>query len=82
MDITTIFGLLLGVSAVVIAFLMEGGHISSVLQAPAMIIVIFGTLGASIVTTSFSQLTSLPKLIKVILFEKKLDPQELIDLIY
>ncbi|MGD9578135.1 MAG: flagellar motor protein [Syntrophorhabdus sp.] len=82
MDITTIFGLLLGISAVLISFLMEGGHISSLLQAPAMILVIFGTFGASIVTTSFSQLTSLPKLIKVILFEKKLNPQELIDLIY
>lgn len=82
MDITTIFGLLLGISAVLISFLMEGGHISSLLQAPAMILVIFGTFGASIVTTSFSQLTSLPKLVKVILFEKKLNPQELIDLIY
>jgi chemotaxis protein MotA len=82
MDITTIFGLLLGISAVLVSFLMEGGHISSLLQAPAMILVIFGTFGASIITTSFSQLTSLPKLIKIILFEKKLNPQELIDLIY
>jgi chemotaxis protein MotA len=82
MDITTIFGLLLGISAVLVSFLMEGGHISSLLQAPAMILVIFGTFGASIITTSFNQLTSLPKLIKIILFEKKLNPQELIDLIY
>jgi chemotaxis protein MotA len=82
MDITTIFGLILGISAVLVSFLMEGGHISSLLQAPAMILVIFGTFGASIITTSFSQLTSLPKLIKIILFEKKLNPQELIDLIY
>jgi chemotaxis protein MotA len=82
MDITTIFGLLLGISAVLVSFLMEGGHISSLLQAPAMILVIFGTFGASIITTSFGQLTSLPKLIKIILFEKKLNPQELIDLIY
>ena len=33
MDITTIFGLLLGISAVLVSFLMEGGHISSLLQA-------------------------------------------------
>ena len=82
MDITTIFGLLMGISAVLISFLMEGGHLSSLLQAPAMILVIFGTFGASIITTSFNQLKSLPKLIKIILFEKKLNPQELIDLIY
>lgn len=82
MDITTIFGLLLGISAVVISFLMEGGHLSSLFQIPAMVLVIFGTLGAATITTSFSQLMGLPKLIKVILFEKRLNPQELIDLIY
>ncbi len=37
-------------------------------EAPAMILVIFGTFGARLSPTSFSQLTSLPKLIKVILF--------------
>ncbi len=82
MDITTIFGLLLGISAVLVSFLMEGGHFSSLLQLPAMVLVIFGTFGASIITTSFSQLTGLPKLIKIILFDKKQNPQELIDLIY
>lgn len=82
MDITTIFGLLMGISAVVISFLMEGGHLSSLFQIPAMVLVIFGTLGAATITTSFNQLKGLPKLIKVILFDKKLNPQQLIDLIY
>jgi chemotaxis protein MotA len=82
MDITTIFGLLLGISAVIVAFLMEGGHLSSLIQAPAMILVIFGTFGASIITMSFTQLLTLPKLAKIILFDKKLNSQELIDLIY
>jgi chemotaxis protein MotA len=82
MDITTIFGLILGIGAVLISFLMEGGHVSSLIQAPAMLLVICGTLGAAIITTSSVQLMSLPKLFKVILFEKKLNPQQLIDLIY
>jgi len=82
MDITTIFGLILGIGAVLVSFLMEGGHISSLIQAPAMLLVIGGTFGAAIITTSSVQLTSLPKLFKVILFEKKLNPQQLIDIIY
>ncbi|OGP64746.1 MAG: hypothetical protein A3K22_04625 [Deltaproteobacteria bacterium RBG_16_42_7] len=82
MDITTIFGLILGIGAVLGAFLMEGGHLSSLLQAPAMMLVICGTLGASIITTPFSQLKALPKLFGIILFEKELNPQQLVDLIY
>jgi chemotaxis protein MotA len=82
MDITTVFGLVIGIGAVVISFLMEGGHLGSLIQAPAMILVIFGTFGAAAITTSYPQLTNLPKLLKVILFEKKLNPQELIEVIY
>jgi chemotaxis protein MotA len=61
---------------------MEGGHISALFQAPAMILVIFGTLGAATITTSYTHLVNIPKLIKVIFFEKKLNPQELIDVIF
>jgi chemotaxis protein MotA len=82
MDVTTIFGLLLGIGAVLVSFLMEGGHISSLLQAPAMILVIFGTIGASVVTTPYHQLKALPKLFRIILFDKKLNSQQLVDLIY
>jgi len=74
--------LCLGVGAVLVAFIMEGGHLSALIQVPAMILVIFGTFGAAIVTTSFNQVSNLPKLFKIIFFEKKLNAQELIDLIY
>ena len=82
MDITTVLGLVLGIGAVLLSFVMEGGHLASLIQVPAMILVIFGTLGAAIITTSFGQLANLPKLFKIILFEKKLDAQRLIELIY
>jgi chemotaxis protein MotA len=82
MDVTTVLGLLLGVGAVLTSFMMEGGHLTALLQGPAMLLVILGTFGASTVTTSFSQLINLPKLFKIILFEKKLDSQQLIELIY
>ena len=82
MDITTILGLVMGVGAVLVSFLMEGGHISALIQIPAIILVIFGTFGAAVVTTSMSQLLNLPKLFRIILFEKKLNAQQLIELIY
>ncbi|HEY3278778.1 MAG TPA: flagellar motor protein [Syntrophorhabdaceae bacterium] len=82
MDLTTIFGLVIGIGAVLVSFLMEGGHLGALFQGPAMILVIFGTFGAAVITTSYAQLITLPKLMKVILFEKKLNPQDLIDTIY
>jgi len=81
MDIATLFGLFVGVGAVLGSFLMEGGHISALLQLPAMVLVVFGTLGASIVTTSASQLMRIPKILMVAFFEKKVNVNELIELI-
>jgi chemotaxis protein MotA len=82
MDITTIVGLVLGIGALIISFLMEGGHLSALVQIPAIVLVIFGTLGAAVITTSLNQVLNLPRLFKIILFERKLNPQELIELIY
>lgn len=82
MDITTIAGLIIGIGAVLVAFLMEGGHLSSLVQAPAVIIVVVGTFGAATVTTSLDQLKNLPRLLGIIFFENKLNVQQLVDLIY
>jgi chemotaxis protein MotA len=82
MDITTILGLVIGIGAVLLSFIMEGGHLSALIQVPAMILVLFGTFGAAIITTSFKQLVNLPKLFKIILFERREDSQQLIELIY
>jgi chemotaxis protein MotA len=79
MDIATIAGLVLGAGAVIISYLMEGGVIASVLQIPAMILVIFGTLGAGTVTTSVDTLKNIPNLIKIALFSKSEEPLDLIN---
>lgn len=82
MDIATLIGLALGIGALLGSFLMEGGHLGALVQIPAMMLVIFGTLGACIITTSISQLKALPNVLKVAVLEKKLNPSELIELIY
>lgn len=82
MDIATILGLVIGIGAVLVSFLMEGGHLSALIQVPAMILVILGTFGAATVTTSIKQLINLPNLIKVAFFEKQMDSPRLIDLLF
>lgn len=78
MDIATIAGLALGIGAVIVSYLMEGGSLTAVLQIPAMILVIFGTIGAATVTTSIDTLKNIPSLIKISLFGKMDEPLDLI----
>ncbi|MCX7856648.1 MAG: flagellar motor protein [Deltaproteobacteria bacterium] len=82
MDVTTVLGLLIGIGAVIVSFLLEGGRVSSLFQLPAVILVVFGTFGAATITASFRQLMSLPAILKVAFFDKKLNPQELIETIF
>lgn len=79
MDIATIAGMVIGIGAVIISYLMEGGSIAAVLQLPAMILVIFGTIGAATITTSIDTLKNIPNLIKISLFGKVDEPLELIN---
>jgi chemotaxis protein MotA len=82
MDIATILGLILGIGSLIGSFLMEGGHLSALVQIPAMVLVIFGTFGAAAITTSVKELTNIPNLLKVAFFEAPMDTQQLIELIF
>jgi chemotaxis protein MotA len=46
MDKISIFGLILGIAAILLGQVFEGGHVSSLLQPTAFLIVTGGTLGA------------------------------------
>ncbi|MBU1663908.1 MAG: flagellar motor protein [Gammaproteobacteria bacterium] len=52
MDITSILGITLGLSAILIGQALEGGHMGSLLQFTAFMIVIGGTLGAVMLQSS------------------------------
>jgi chemotaxis protein MotA len=81
MDIATIGGLILGVGAVLVSFVMEGGHLSAIVQPPAMLIVIGGTIGATIVTTSIKTIVNVPQFIKLAIFAQPINPLRTIDMI-
>lgn len=50
MDKATIFGLLIGVGGILLGNYFEGGHVASLLQGTAFLIVMMGTMGAVMVS--------------------------------
>ncbi len=56
LDLFAIFGITLGIAAIVLGNLMEGGSISMLLNKPAALIVVGGTLGAIILQTPAHEL--------------------------
>jgi chemotaxis protein MotA len=53
MDILSIVGLLLGAAAILVGQYLEGGHIGSLMNGPAILIVLGGTFGAVMLQSPF-----------------------------
>jgi chemotaxis protein MotA len=79
MDLATIGGLILGVGAIAVAFALEGGNMGAITQAPPMIIVIGGTLGAATISTSFRTIRNIPTLLRIAFFGRSPDHLETIN---
>lgn len=65
MDLVTVFGLLVGVIGIVGGMILEGGHVSSIVQGTAAFIVFGGTLGAVLVSTTKEDLKTGLSLLKL-----------------
>ncbi len=50
MDVATVFGLLIGIGGILLGNFFEGGHVASLVQGTAFIIVMMGTMGAVLVS--------------------------------
>jgi chemotaxis protein MotA len=79
LDIATIAGLIVGLGAILVSYLMEGGKLESIFQLPAIMIVVFGTLGAGMITTSISTVRAIPTYLRIALFGKPQDAVITID---
>ncbi len=79
MDIATFGGLILGIGAVVVSFVLEGGNLNSIVQGPAMMIVIGGTIGATVVTTSVYTVRQVPTFIRLAFSTRKADLMETVE---
>ncbi len=68
MDIATIIGLVLGFGAVVGGQILEGGHVSAIIQPTAALIVLGGTFGAAFVSFPMSTVFQAMKDARKVLF--------------
>ncbi len=66
MDPGTLFGLLIGILALALGQFLEGGHIGSLLQLAAGVIVVGGTLGATLVSVPLTDLRRALELLPLI----------------
>ncbi len=63
MDLATVLGIVLGFGALIVAFVLEGGHLSSLIGITAYMIIFGGTFGATMTSYSLKDMLGLPKLI-------------------
>lgn len=82
MDISTIISIVIAFASLILAFVLEGGHVGSLLQPTAALIVFGGTIGAIGVSFRSSILKKLPKVITIAFKRQKQDRQEIINTIY
>jgi chemotaxis protein MotA len=79
MDIITVGGLLLGFVGIIGGMMLEGGHVGSIMQGTAAIIVFGGTIGAVMVATTKEDLKTGLSLLKLAFGDAKgSDPEKII----
>ncbi len=82
MDIATIVGLIAGLGTIVLVLSMDGGSIVELFAHPsAIILIIGGSLSATIITTPLKIVVQLPKYLIQAFTTKKFDARETIELL-
>ena len=79
MDILTLIGVALAFIAILGGNALEGGHLDSLMQGTAFLIVMGGTLGAVLVQTPLNVFVHSLKIVKWIFITPKIDPTTTID---
>lgn len=79
MDIGSILGLLLGLTAILAGNALEGGHLSALVQPTALLIVLGGTMGATMLGVPLKVFVEAVKALKDVFMEPRRDPGKLID---
>ncbi len=79
MDFATILGLITALGAISGAYVLEGGNLNSIFLAGPLLIVIGGTLGATMITTSMYTVRRVPLFLKLAFSGYKFSHQETID---
>lgn len=78
MDILTLVGLLLGFGAILGGQVLEGGHVGSLINGPACLIVLGGTVGAVMIQSPFQVFMTSIKMLLWVVFPPKLQGEQAI----
>lgn len=78
MDITTVLGIVLALAAVIGGQILEGGHVGSLLQLTAFVIVIGGTAGAVMLQNTLPTFLRGMRMIRWVFVPPRLDGEALI----
>ncbi len=78
MDLATIIGLVLGFGAIIGGQILEGGHISAILQPTAAIIILGGTMGATFVSFPLNYIIQALKDVKKTFFPPQTNHESII----
>ena len=81
MDVATILGLLLAWGALLVSLGLEGGSLKDLFNLPALVLVIFGTFGATVVGSSVKTIMSLSGILRNSWVRNNLDLAELIEIL-
>lgn len=79
MDILSVIGLLVGFGAILGGQYLEGGHLSSLINGVAFLIVIGGTVGAVLLQTPFNTFSRSLQMLPWVFFPPKLAPDEMLE---
>lgn len=78
MDKLSLFGILLGLGAIIGGQIIEGGHVSSLIQPAAFVIVVGGTFGAVLLQSAVSTFVAGMQMVKWVISPPILNPAPLI----
>lgn len=73
MDVLSLIGLILAFVAIIGGNFLEGGHLSALVNGPAALIVLGGTLGAALLQAPMSAFMRAMKIVRWILFPPRID---------
>lgn len=77
MDLISLAGLTLGIAAIILGQVLEGGHVQSLVQPTAFFIVVGGTVGAVMLQSPISVFLSGVRMAKWVFFPPRLSKDEL-----
>lgn len=81
MDLSSILGILIGFSGLLIGYTLEGGALRGLWGPSAFLIVFGGTIGATVLSFPMSDLKRIPQLLKDVFNDKKLDDTDMINIL-